>query len=270
MYKAMKGPLFLFLLLSLAFCACEHPERADMGNESVPIDVLIKLTNLGFNVVEQAPIIFNEGYLVEGDLYLTKKDLASVNMNNIAVAEHYRSGNIVTGTPRNITVSIASSLSTTTYITALNDALARFNTLGLTLTFTRVTGSTADIVISRLPAAYETTGIFGSSGLPGTSGNPYSSILLSGILQSTYGFTSAGIASIITHHLGHCIGFYHTDCPAFCQAGEGTGAVGSCGYHIPGTPTTVTSTDRSWMLSCVNGSNRPFTSADQVALNYLY
>jgi hypothetical protein len=81
------------------------------------------------------------------------------------------------------------------------------------------------------------------------------------------------IATIIAHELGHCIGFRHTDYMnrAYSCGGsysnEGASTVGA--VHIPGTPTGASS--GSWMLACVgSGVNRPFTSYDVTALNYVY
>jgi hypothetical protein len=76
----------------------------------------------------------------------------------------------------------------------------------------------------------------------------------------------------MAHEMGHCIGFRHTDYMnrAYSCGGstynEGSAGVGA--IHIPGTPTGPSAS--SWMLACSNGGNRPFTSADRTALNYLY
>ncbi|RMG20185.1 MAG: protease B, partial [Bacteroidetes bacterium] len=51
------------------------------------------------------------------------------------------------------------------------------------------------------------------------------------------------------------------------QENTGVGAV-----HIPGTPTGADLAGQgSFMLSCISsGQNRPFTTADKTALDYLY
>ena len=98
---------------------------------------------------------------------------------------------------------------------------------------------------------------------------------MSGILESSYGLSTDGIATIIAHEMGHCIGFRHTDYfdrSISCGGGtsnEGDGGVGA--NHIPGTPTGADlQGNGSWMLACTDGSNRDFTNADVTALNYLY
>lgn len=277
-YKPMKKhllPISLFLVLLITVDACQQSGEHDItpGNQ-VPQTVLQKLTALGFDITNKPPLRFHDGYLVEGDLYLTDTDLARIKPEGqIPETEHYCTANRVTGTPRTLTVYMANTFSTY-YFTALNTALARFNALGLTLTFTRVTSSTsANIRITRLPSASESTGVIGNSGFPTASGNPYGSILLNGTLVTTYNYSTNGIASIIAHQIGHCIGLLHTDLydqtPGPCgSTGESTGPIGL--MPIPGTPASGTQDPNSFMISCMNGANRPFTTYDRVALNYMY
>jgi len=89
-----------------------------------------------------------------------------------------------------------------------------------------------------------------------------------------------GITSIMTHAMGHCIGFRHTD--YFDPSVSCTDGIGNYesndkfsskagAEHIPGTPTGASlNSDLSWMLSCTDGGNRPFTNADKVALGWMY
>ena len=114
----------------------------------------------------------------------------------------------------------------------------------------------------------------GSAGFPTSSGDPYGQIKMSGILESSYGLSTAGIATIIAHEMGHCIGFRHTDyfnrsisCGG-SASNEGDGGVGA--NHIPGTPTGATLSAKSWMLACTDGGDRPFNNDDKTALDYLY
>jgi len=265
----------LLLVVLITIVSCQQSEDAVVKNDNeVSQDVLGKLTALGFNVTDKAPFKFNDGYLVEGDIYLTDSDIASMKPGSVVpVAEQYSTNNLVTGTPRNITVFIATTFPSV-YVTALNTAIARYNAEGLNLTFSRVTSSTgASIRITRLSTSQENSGILGSGGFP-SGGNPYNAIQLSGILQSTYGLSTNGIATIIAHEIGHNIGLRHTDyynraisCGG-SASNEGTAGVGA--NLIPGTPSTATAAAKSYMLACTDGSDRPFNSADKVALNYLY
>ncbi|HEX8314090.1 MAG TPA: M57 family metalloprotease, partial [Flavisolibacter sp.] len=123
-------------------------------------------------------------------------------------------------------------------------------------------------------AYYQASNTLGSAGFPTSSGAPYNRIQMNTYHYSTStGSTNVNyIATIMAHEMGHCIGFRHTDYMnrAYSCGGstynEGSAGVGA--IHIPGTPTGPSAS--SWMLACSNGGNRPFTSADRTALNYLY
>jgi hypothetical protein len=279
-FKPMKNSLRLSSLL-LAFVitivSCQQSEDESVAKQdnSVSTEVLNKLVSLGFDVKDKVPFKYEGGYLVEGDIYLTDADLSSMKAGSqVPVAEQYSTNNLVTGTPRNISIYIATTFPSV-YVTAVNTAIARYNAENLNLTFSRTTTSSgATIRITRLSTSSENSGVLGSGGFPTSSGNPYGAIQLSGILQSTYGLSANGIATIIAHEVGHCIGFRHTDyynraisCGG-STSNEGTAGVGA--NLIPGTPSTATAAAKSFMLACTDGSDRPFNSADKIALAYLY
>ncbi|HEY4653701.1 MAG TPA: M57 family metalloprotease [Cyclobacteriaceae bacterium] len=271
--------LSMLLIGSIAFVGCEQPEVTPLINESVPDDVLIRLQELGFNVTDRAPVRFESGYLVEGDIYLPESELAIMTTGvRIPFAEQYSTNNLVTGAPRSISIYIpvgGRKGFSSAYSSAIDEVISRYNDERLNLSFTRVSSSgAADIVITRLNKGYERQGYLGSAGFPSSGGDPYGNIRLSGILESVYGLGVNGIATIIAHEVGHCIGFRHTDyfdrsisCGG-SPANEGDGGIGA--NHIPGTPTGATLADKSWMLSCTDGGDRPFNRDDQVALDYLY
>src|SRR6187549_897175 len=210
----MKRNLLLPALLcatSIAFFSCNQSEEIKVNQ--VPTEVLDNLVRLGFDVKDIAPMRFDQGYLVEGDIYLTDHDLSTMKSGaRIPSVEQYSTNNLVAGTPRTITVYISSSQYSATYIAAVDEMNKRFNALNLGLTFTRVTSATgATVSFSKLTKSQERQGILGSSGFPTSAGNPYNVIKMSSILQSTYGLTVNGIATIMAHEMGHCIGFRHTD-----------------------------------------------------------
>ena len=160
-------------------------------------------------------------------------------------------------------------------IAGLDLAIARYNAENLSITFERINDpNAADITLSRLSKGEERQGILGSAGFPTASGDPYNIIRMSGILESTYGLSTEGIATIIAHEMGHCVGFRHTDYfdrSISCGGGlanEGASTVGA--NHIPGTPTGATLAAKSWMLACTDGGDRPFNNDDKTALDYLY
>jgi Dual-action HEIGH metallo-peptidase len=272
---------FICLLLvgSGVFYSCQDDQDVDASLD-VSDAVRSQLIGLGFDVINQAPIKFDQGYLVEGDIYLTPADLATMKQGNrIPTLEQYRTTNLVNAGGGRVIKIYAPVGGSTGYsagmIAGLDLAISRYNAQNLLITFQRTTTSTgADIVMTRLSKGDERRGVLGSAGFPTSSGNPYNQIKMSGILESTYNLSTGGIATIIGHEMGHCIGFRHTDyfdrsvsCGG-AKADEGASTVGA--VHIVGTPTGATLSDKSWMLACTDGGDRPFNNDDRTALNTLY
>lgn len=272
--------LFSMLLMgSVVFYSCEQSETVTVADE-VSAEVQAKLVNLGFDVTNIPPIAFDEGFLVEGDIYLTEAQINNMKEGvRLPIDEQYSTTNLVTTNGSRVITLYAPQGGTTGYspamIAGLDLAIARYNAEALTVSFQRVTTSTgADIKMTRLSKRDERQGVLGSAGFPTSSGNPYGEIKMSGVLESSYGLSTAGIATIIAHEMGHCIGFRHTDyfnrsisCGG-AASNEGASTVGA--NHIPGTPTGATLSAKSYMLACTDGGDRPFNTDDQTALDYLY
>jgi len=248
----------------LTLFACRKNAKTD-STTVVSDEALTKIYNLGFsnkNVIPDG----KGNYIVEGDILLSEDDLnakADVSLLRVAGEEQYRTTNLVRNLPRTITVSLASNLST--WSTALNTAISRYNALGLQITFTRVS-SGGNISIVNGSGSF-----LASSGFPTSSGNPYNQVILNS--SQVAGQPNNTVASILAHEIGHCIGFRHTDyfnrsysCGG-SAVNEGSAGVGA--INIPGTPTGAD--PNSWMLSCIgSGQDRPFNANDRTALNYLY
>ncbi|HYF30888.1 MAG TPA: M57 family metalloprotease [Chitinophagaceae bacterium] len=268
MRKFLKHPVAIALMAIFAFsvASCKKDSKTPDKPEAVSEEVLAKIYNLGFSNKNVQKI--EEGYLVEGDIVITAEELdrkPEMQFLRIGGEEHYRTYNLVGSLPRTITVRVSSL--PTAYITATDEAIRRYNAENLRVRFSRVT-SGGNIVISPAPSG---AGYLASAGFP-SGGNPYSSVRV----NSAYLGSAPGtnyLATILAHEIGHCIGFRHTDymnrsysCGG-TAVNEGASTVGA--VHIPGTPTGPSS--GSWMLACIgSGQNRPFTSYDRVALNYLY
>jgi hypothetical protein len=246
--------------------ACQPDENVVSKNDVQP-DVLDKIHALGFSTENVQAI--DGGYLVEGDIMLHDHDLnstADTKLLRIAEVEHYRTNNLVTSLPRTIRVAISSTLPAA-YVSALDEAIRRYNAENLRVTFQRVSSS-YNILITRAPSSAP---YLASAGFP-SGGNPYGTVRV----NSSYLGSNPGtnyLATILAHEMGHCIGFRHTDYmdrSFSCGGGyynEGASTVGA--IHIPGTPTGPNS--GSWMLACIgSGVNRPFNNNDKTALNYLY
>ena len=197
--------------------------------------------------------------------------------NNLLVAdeEHYRTFNLVS-TPasgaRTITVRLGSGFPSY-YSTALDNALARYNSYVLKINFQRVS-SGGDIVVGAAELGTSGGGcILGrTAGFPTSSGAPASGFTLStSSCATTYLNTVDKVDEVIAHEIGHCIGFRHTDYKNRISCGggggEGAGTIGA--VHIDGTPTNVKGNYDSWMMACTNGKPN-FNAEDGVALNVVY
>lgn len=267
MRKTLLKSILLIMGITLTMVACKKSASISDETTAISNDVLGKIAELGFsnkNVVKH-----DEGYLVEGDIVITEEQLnnkPSQSLLRVGTEEQYRTTNTVTGLPRQITIRVASTLPTS-YVTATDAAIARYNAQNLRITFSRVT-SGGNIVISRAPSG---AGYLASAGFPTSTGNPYNSVLVNRSYLDTWNANT--VASIIAHEVGHCIGFRHTDYMSrqySCggsPVNEGASTVGA--ILIPGTPSGPD--PNSWMLACIgNGVNRPFNANDVTALQYVY
>ena len=271
-----KSLLFTFCLVAIGMLtySCQKEGLTDV--QEVPQKVIDQLTEMGFN--PDGIEIVEEGYRIERDIIITKEFLATVGEENrVPGAEQYSTNNLVnTGGSRMITMYAPGGRKgySAGMIAGLDEAIARYNNENLEVSFQRITTDNADIRMTRLRKGDERRGILGSAGFPTASGDPYGEIKMSGILESSYGLSTDGIATIIAHEMGHCIGFRHTDyfdrsisCGG-SASDEGTAGIGA--NLIPGTPGGATAAAKSFMLSCTDGSDRPFNNDDQTALSYLY
>ena len=253
----------------IAISSCSKKEEAVVAPVAVTQDVMSQIKALGFGTQDVRRV--EEGYVVEGDILLTPETLAATpNYSTLRVGqdEQYRTTNLVGGLPRTLTVSISSQFPAA-YVTAADEAIRRYNAANLRLHFQRITSGTAS-----LPIKYSSNlgpGVLGQSGGFPSGGNPAPGFtLVPNVINSS---NTNYIATIMAHEMGHCIGMRHTDyfnraysCDG-SASNEGASNVGA--ILIPGTPSGAD--PNSWMLACVgNNVNRPFTSNDLTALNYLY
>lgn len=267
--KFYKSTLVAFMFSVLGLSACMQEKEEVVKKEDISQQTLDQIHQLGFGTKDVKKI--EEGYLVEGDIVLTEEQLNDSHKDNflrVGKAEQYRTINLVGALPRRLRVGLSPDLPSS-YVAAVDEAVARFNSQNLLLTFVRVPFHKADIAISDAPA---TAPYLASAGFPSSKGNAYRYIKI----NSTYLGANPGkdyLATILAHEIGHCIGFRHTDymdrsfsCGG-TVANEGASTVGA--IHIPGTPGEAV--QGSWMLACIsNGQDRPFSTSDKAALDYLY
>jgi hypothetical protein len=262
--KRLTQLLFIAALFSLTFVSCK--KEVKQQQEEITAETLGQIKNLGFSTNGVQKV--DEGFLVEGDIILTGNDLTSQPSSPtllIASEEQYRTFNLVSiGGGRTITVSVTGTISSA-FSSAVDGAIARYNAEPIGITFQRV-ASGGNINIRLV----NTGQYIASAGFP-SGGDPYPEIKYANRYTS---YSSGFMTTVISHEMGHCIGFRHTDymnraysCGSGGNEGQVTTGVGA--VHIPGTPTGPDS--GSWMLACLSSStNRPFNSNDKTALNYLY
>jgi hypothetical protein len=182
-------------------------------------------------------------------------------------AEQYHTTNLVGTAVTKICINPTSTFNSYARLSqGLDAAIDNYNSLGLRITFARgpTTGCTANI------AAKTMSGSGGSAGFP-SGGLPYNTINIGTGLNS---YSVDVNEHVITHELGHAIGFRHSDyynraisCGG-SASNEGTAGVGA--ILIPGTPSTAT-VGGSVMNSCFRSTETgEWTSSDRTALNYLY
>lgn len=210
--------------------------------------------------------IFEGAVYVGNDAHVTLEASREMLETDGASQEQYRTTNLVSSTVKKICLNPTSQFNSYSRLSAgLDLAIWNYNAHALTFVLARgpTTGCSASITVQT------TSGAGGYSGFP-SGGLPYGTISIGTALQS---YSQDVTEHVITHEIGHTIGFRHSDYynrSISCGSGgnEGTAGVGS--FHIPGTPTTAW-VGSSLMNTCFRTTETgEFTSSDITALTTLY
>jgi len=210
--------------------------------------------------------------VVEGDVYVGRDAHVTLEASREMLqtgegsAEQYRTNNLVGTAVTKICVNPTSTFNSYTRLSqGLDLAIANYNSLGLRIFFARgpTTGCTANITATVM------SGTGGSAGFP-SGGYPYGTINIGTGLNS---YSVDVNEHVITHELGHAIGFRHSDYynrAISCGSGGNEGDAGVGAILIPGTPSSAT-VGGSIMNACFRSTESgEWTSSDITALNYLY
>jgi hypothetical protein len=251
--------LSMALLAGVALVGCGVEPEAEQQ------EIISNLVEAGFPADD---IMVHEGAVYVGrDAHVTLEASREMLQPGKESAEQYRTTNLVGSSVTKICVNPTSTFNSYSRLSAgLDAAIANYNALGLRISFARgpTTGCTANIT------ATVTSGAGGSAGFP-SGGKPYGTINIGTSLQS---YSADVNEHVITHELGHTIGFRHSDyynraisCGG-TATNEGASNVGA--ILIPGTSSTAT-VGGSIMNSCFRSTETgEWTSSDITALNYLY
>jgi Dual-action HEIGH metallo-peptidase len=212
--------------------------------------------------------------VVDGAVYVGRDAQVSLESSREMIqpgkesAEQYRTTNLInTGAVTLICVNPTSQFLRYANLTAgLDLAIENYNQRNLAIRFVRgpAAGCNATII------AKTAGGTGGSAGFP-SGGQPYSDINIGTGLNK---YSVDVNEHVITHELGHCIGFRHTDyynrsisCGG-SASNEGDAGIGA--ILIPGTPSNAT-LGGSIMNSCFRSTETgEWSSSDITALDYLY
>jgi len=240
-------------------CSSEPRDGAD--------ETLEIIDNLG-----QAGFPASEIMVVDGVVYVGRDAEVSLQASREMLDvgstqdEQYRTTNLVSLAVK--TICINGAKYTGVFSTALDLAIENYTQLALNFDMVRTSGATAGCDATITATFGGATG--GSSGFP-SGGLPFNSFKLGKSLGS---FDVNTIEHVITHELGHTVGFRHSDffdrsisCGG-AASNEGQSTVGA--ILIQGTPSGAV-VGGSIMNSCFRTlETGEFTNSDVTALNALY
>ncbi|WP_299212842.1 M57 family metalloprotease [uncultured Dokdonia sp.] len=295
----LKSAFILLAGVTLLFSSCERDEvtieddanlvtevSSDIINtETPPRDAvtdktvldLIKTLEIDAGSITKGDFHLPDGTIeqriyIGDDIVVTEAQLKAMQVVE-GQTRQYRTNNLVTGNNRTIdilgyTANDGFGLSSKGQ-TALGWAVANYNRLsGVTLQFNLTFGSNftnSDMVI--YDNSGNNSGSGGVAGFPTNAGAPHKFIQI----YNLDGFSTNVNEHVITHEIGHAVGFRHSDWfdRLSCGSAQNEGAGSAGAIHVAGTPTgrDVSSIMQACFSSSADGE---FNNNDITALRNMY
>ncbi|WP_299212840.1 M57 family metalloprotease [uncultured Dokdonia sp.] len=301
----LKSAFSLMAIVMLLFASCDRDEVSVEDNANFETEVTVIDTDIVNNQTSSRDVVTDQRVLdlidnleldvasvTKGDFHLpdgtveqriyigddivvTKEELVAMQTLNDTQGRQYRTNNLVNTNGGSRVISVigytgAPFALTTKGRTALQNAINNYNTLynngttTLRFSLTFATSTNADMVV--YDNSVNNSGSGGVAGFP-SSGNPNKFCQI----YNLEGFSAGVNEHVITHEMGHSIGFRHTDwfSRQSCGQNSNEGDAGVGAVHLTGTPTGYDST--SLMLACFSTSvSGNFNGNDVTGLGVMY
>lgn len=244
-------------------------------------EILNKITTLNIDIgkVTQGDFHLPDGTVeqrlyIGDDIVVTEHELNEMlKLGALEQNRQYRTNFLVTGNNRTIDILGYTGNDqfglTSKGRTALGWAVNNYNRLsGVTLNFRLTFGTNfnnSDMVV--YDNSSNNSGSGGVAGFPSSQGVPHKFIQI----YNLDGLSTNVNEHVITHEIGHAVGFRHSDWfdRLSCGSAQNEGAGSNGAIHVPGTPTGRDTS--SIMQACFsNSTNGEFNSNDRTALRNMY